>query len=256
MQERFVFTETDYLPTLDMLRDGRFYHGDVDSPAVARLLERCRAVVRPRAVAACVEVKHDEEGHVTAVGGEAMSSVVLDGQLGKLHRAFAYVATCGPEIAEVDYEGDDELRRALLAFCIGGLNAVTAKMTAALTERYRGAESRQPAGVAPGGAGQGVPPPGGRDGGHRCGAGGESFHAAPGQLLRPPVRDRAGLSELQLLHQSQMRHPPGALRPGEGGASARGMTPPGRRYLIGYIRNHRFRCRIDGKKDPLPLVEY
>ena len=53
MQERFVFLEIEYRPTLDMLRDGKFYHGDVDSPAVARLLERCRAVVRPRAVAAC-----------------------------------------------------------------------------------------------------------------------------------------------------------------------------------------------------------
>ncbi len=136
MQERFVFVETDYMPALDMLRDGKFYHGDVDSPAAARLLERCRAVVRPRAVAACVEVSHDEDGHVTAVGGEAMSSPVLDGQLGKLHRAFAYVATCGPEIAGVDYEGDEELRRALLAFCIGGLNAVTARMTRELTERY------------------------------------------------------------------------------------------------------------------------
>ena len=54
MMERFVFLETDYVPDLDMLRDGKFYHGDVDSPAVARLLERCRAAVRPRAVAACV----------------------------------------------------------------------------------------------------------------------------------------------------------------------------------------------------------
>ena len=135
-QDRFVFAETDYVPTLDMLRDGKFYHGDVDSPAVERLLERCRAVVRPKAVAACVAVTHDEAGHVTAVGGESMSSPVLDAQLGKLHRAFAYVATCGREIAEVDYEGDEELRRALLAFCIGALNAVTARMTAALTERY------------------------------------------------------------------------------------------------------------------------
>ena len=135
-RERFVFLETDYVPTLDLLRDGRFFHGDADSPAAARLLERCRAVVRPKAVAACVEVEHDGEGRVTAVGGEQTSSPVLDRQLGNLHRAFAFVATCGTEIAGVDYEGDEELRRALLAFCIGGLNAVTARMTAFLTERY------------------------------------------------------------------------------------------------------------------------
>ena len=134
--ERFVYIETDYMPTLDMLRDGKFYHGDVDSPAVARLLARCQAAVKPKAVAACVELSHDEEGHVTAIGGEAVSSPVLDGQLGKLGRAFAFVATCGTEIAEVDYEGDEELRRALLAYCIGGMNVVMARLTADLTERY------------------------------------------------------------------------------------------------------------------------
>ncbi len=137
MQERFVFLETEYVPTLDMLRDGKFYHGDVDSPAVKRLLERCRAVVRPRAVAACVEVSHDGEGRVSAVGGEKMSSPVLDGQLGKLHRAFAYVATSGTELAGVDYEGDEELRRALLAVCVDAMNAAMRKLTGELTARYR-----------------------------------------------------------------------------------------------------------------------
>jgi len=136
VQDRIILEETGFCPDRDMLRDGRFYHGNVDAPAVVRLEKRCREVVRPKAVAACVDVTHDSEGHVTAVGGETMSSPVLDGQLGKVHRAFAFVATCGTEIAAVDYEEDPELRRALLAFCIEAMNAVMAKMTDAMTARY------------------------------------------------------------------------------------------------------------------------
>ena len=135
-QERIVVVETEFIPTPDMLRSGGFFRGDADSPAVRRLTERCRAAARPKAVALCAEVAHDGEGHVTAVGGKPMGGPVLDRQLGKLHRAFAFVATCGTEIAGVDYEGDEELRRALLAFCIGGMNAVMARLTADLTERY------------------------------------------------------------------------------------------------------------------------
>ena len=136
-QERIVIRETGYVPGPEVLRDGKFYHGDPDSPAAARLLERCRAVACPKAAAVCAEVEHDGEGRVIAVGGRPMSSPVLDGQLGKLHRAFAYVATCGTELADVDYEGDEELRRALLAVCVDAMNAAMRKLTGELTARYR-----------------------------------------------------------------------------------------------------------------------
>ena len=136
-QERFVFRVPGYRPGPELLRDGKFYHRDPDSPAARRLLERCRAVACPKAVALCVPVTHDEEGRVTAVGGEAMSSPVLDEQLKGLHRAFAYVATCGTELAAVDWEGSDELRRALLGVCVGAMYAAVDRMTKELTERYR-----------------------------------------------------------------------------------------------------------------------
>ena len=136
-QERIVVVETEFIPTPDMLRSGGFFRGDADSPAVRRLTERCRAAARPKAVALCAEVAHDGEGHVTAVGGKPMGGPVLDRQLGKLHRAFAYVATCGTELANLDYEGDEALRRALLAFCIEGMNAVVRRLTEELKARYR-----------------------------------------------------------------------------------------------------------------------
>ena len=55
----------------------------------------------------------------------------------KCARAFAYVATCGTELADVDYEGDEELRRALLAVCVDAMNAAMRKLTGELTARYR-----------------------------------------------------------------------------------------------------------------------
>ena len=136
-QERIVICETGFVPDPEVLRNGKFYHGDSDSPAARRLLERCRAVACPKAVALCVPVTHDEAGRVTAVGGQPMSSPVLDEQLKGLHRAFAYVATCGTELAAVDYEGSDELRRALLAVCVDAMNAAMRKLTEELTARYR-----------------------------------------------------------------------------------------------------------------------
>ena len=136
-QERIVIRETGFVPDPEVLRDGKFYHGDPDSPAARRLLERCRAVACPKAVALCVPVTHDEAGRVTAVGDQSMSSPVLDEQLKGLHRAFAYVATCGTELAAVDWEGSDELRRALLGVCVDAMNAVIRRMTEELTERFR-----------------------------------------------------------------------------------------------------------------------
>lgn len=135
-EDRFVFRNIEFAPDPALLRGGVFYRGEADSPAALRLLERCRAAARPKAVAACAEVVHDGAGHVVAVGRESMSGPVLDGQLGKVHRAFAFVATCGTELASVDYEGDEELRRALLTVCMGALQAAQARLTEELTARY------------------------------------------------------------------------------------------------------------------------
>ena len=136
-ENRIVLSDIAFTPALSMAADGKFYKGDEGDPALGRLLERCKAVAKPKAMAVCLEVTHDAEGHVTAIGNEPMHSAVLDGQLKDLHRVFAYVATCGTEMAEVDYEGSDEVRRALLSFCLGGMHAAMDALTRELTARYQ-----------------------------------------------------------------------------------------------------------------------
>ena len=135
-ENRIVLTDIAFTPALSMVSDGKFYKGDEKDPALLRLLERCKAAAKPKAIAVCLEVSHDAEGRVTAIGGEPMCSPILDEQLKDLHRVFAYVATCGTEMANVDYEGSDEVRRALLSFCLGGMHAAMDALTKELTERY------------------------------------------------------------------------------------------------------------------------
>ena len=136
-ENRIVLTDIAFTPALSMVSDGKFYKGDEQDPALGRLLERCGTAAKPKAVAVCLEVSHDAEGHVTAIGNEPMRSAVLDGQLKELHRVFAYVTTCGTEMADVDYEGSEELRRALLSFCLGGMHRAMDALTKELTARYQ-----------------------------------------------------------------------------------------------------------------------
>lgn len=136
-ENRIVLTDIAFTPALSMVSDGKFYKGDENDPALLRLLERCKAATKPKAIAVCLEVSHDENGHVAAIGNEPMHSAVLDEQLRDLHRVFAYVTTCGTEMADVDYEGSDEVRRALLSFCLGGMHAAMDALTKALTARFR-----------------------------------------------------------------------------------------------------------------------
>ena len=92
-EDRFVIRKTDFVPQKEMLLRDRIFEGDPDAPEVADLLRRCRGQAEPAAVVKLVEVTHDGEGRVTAVGGESMSGPVLDRQLKDIHRAFAFIAT-------------------------------------------------------------------------------------------------------------------------------------------------------------------
>ena len=135
-ENRFVFSDIAYTPTLAQIEEGKFYQGSLNDPALRRLIARCGDAAKPKAVAVCLEVTHDADGHVTAIGSEAMSSPVLDEQLKGLHRVFAFVATCGTELAGADYENNTQLRMALLSLCLGGMNAAMGAMVQSLTERY------------------------------------------------------------------------------------------------------------------------
>ncbi|MFW5742527.1 MAG: vitamin B12 dependent-methionine synthase activation domain-containing protein [Spirochaetota bacterium] len=66
-----------------------------------RYLERALAVVRPCALV-CVAFVGEREGSRVHMGGQWFESEVLAANLADIHRVFAYVATCGPEIYELD----------------------------------------------------------------------------------------------------------------------------------------------------------
>ena len=135
-EDRFVIRKTDFVPQKEMLLRDRIFEGDPDAPEVADLLRRCRGQAEPAAVVKLVEVTHDGEGRVTAVGGESMSGPVLDRQLKDIHRAFAFIATSGRSLAEVDTHGDRDLGRALLAVGIAAVREVVRQAEAELRERY------------------------------------------------------------------------------------------------------------------------
>lgn len=94
-----IFTEIPFNHDIAALDKAPLFFGEID--AVRPLWERCAAAARPVALLKEVEVLHREDGHVISVGGVPMESSVLDRNLQGLHRAFAYVASCGRELEEL-----------------------------------------------------------------------------------------------------------------------------------------------------------
>lgn len=66
-----------------------------------RYLERALSTVRPSALL-CVAFVGDRDGSRVEIGGRWFESEVLAENLAGIHRVFAYVATCGPEIYDLD----------------------------------------------------------------------------------------------------------------------------------------------------------
>ena len=84
-------------------------HLEADAPEAAEfsaLLERLKAAARPRALYSVAFIDSRDEESVT-VDGVVFKSRVLSRNLALLHRAFPYIASCGPEMdAAVDAGGD------------------------------------------------------------------------------------------------------------------------------------------------------
>ena len=66
-----------------------------------RYLERALSVVRPRALVRVAFVG-ERDGNRVEINGQWFESEVLAENLADIHRVFAYVATCGREIYELD----------------------------------------------------------------------------------------------------------------------------------------------------------
>ena len=66
-----------------------------------RYLQRALGVVAPRAMVRVAYVS-EREGHFVEFGGERFESEILAENLEGINRVFAYVATCGPELYDLD----------------------------------------------------------------------------------------------------------------------------------------------------------
>lgn len=119
----FIFDNIPFRPKLSELEDNIFFSGDISDERITDAWEEASRVVRPKAIVSCVDVLHDGNGKVVSVGGQAVSSVVLDNNLSELHRAFAYVATCGMEVTAIDHGSNADVKAALFSFRILALRA-------------------------------------------------------------------------------------------------------------------------------------
>lgn len=119
----YVFDNIPFHADISALESNRFFTGDIRDECVAAAWAEASRIVRPKAIIACVDVLHNSDGKVVSVGGQTVSSVVLDTNLATLHRAFAYVATCGTEVTAIDCGNNIDIQTALFAFRILALRA-------------------------------------------------------------------------------------------------------------------------------------
>jgi hypothetical protein len=101
------------------------------------LLDRGRAIARPRAIYRVVRVEAKGEDYVV-VEGTRLTSRVLRVNLGAAHRAFAYIATCGVELGEWARSMESTLDR-YEAEVVAGMALAAARQAIArqLEQRYR-----------------------------------------------------------------------------------------------------------------------
>lgn len=131
---------TQIAPVLDraaLLACVRVAPGSEDAAALAALIDRARAVARPKALyaEAFVEGRGDE---TVRIGGVTFTSRVLRRRLEGVERVFPYVATCGHELDGVALPTDDPLVQfwwdAIKAECLA---AAREHLLAHLAARFR-----------------------------------------------------------------------------------------------------------------------
>lgn len=134
--ETYIFDSIPFSPDIAVLDADPMFGGDTDDPAVTALWDAAVRAARPKAVVRCVEVLHEGD-RVTAIGGQPADSVVLDNSFGGLHRAFAYLATCGTELAEMDPGGSIDGKDVLHTLRMQALRTALAYASAQIREYYR-----------------------------------------------------------------------------------------------------------------------
>jgi hypothetical protein len=88
----------------------RVEEGSDDAARLAEIVARAAGVARPKALFAVAHVEERAEDSVT-IGGVRFASRVLRANLAGAERVFAYVATCGGEMDDIERALDDPFER-------------------------------------------------------------------------------------------------------------------------------------------------
>ncbi|MBR6812429.1 MAG: hypothetical protein IKM51_03555 [Oscillospiraceae bacterium] len=105
MHELHIYKNLPFEANIDELAQNPFFKGDACDPEIKAAWQSAACLAAPSVMVRQVDVVHSEQG-VCEIGGQKVSSSVLDKNLAGLHRAFAYVATCGKELALVQSENE------------------------------------------------------------------------------------------------------------------------------------------------------
>jgi len=121
----------------EFLRKVRVAAGSDDARAVAGLLDRVRPIASPKAVYDICYVG-ERGANTVSVGDVVFTSRVLRVNLGKAHRVFPYIATCGIELESVPGADGDPLQEYWLdQVRITALSVATAYLRKHIETKHR-----------------------------------------------------------------------------------------------------------------------
>ena len=133
----FIYRDILFQPEISALEHSAFFSGDLEDETIVALWEKAVRTARPKAMVAQVEITHDTDGKVTHIGDQPVCSAVLDKNLAGLHRAFAYIATCGTELTALcDESADLDSKALVFSVRMLALRAAIEFATAHVKETY------------------------------------------------------------------------------------------------------------------------
>lgn len=136
-----IYTAIPYSIDLQALECAVRINPQADPDLAAELREfaaRAGQVATPKGVYRLVDVRHTPDGQrVAAIGEHRFTSKVMDTNLRPVNRAFAYVATCGVELATVDTGHDPLLEYWLSAICLQAVAHAMQYLKEQIQTRYQ-----------------------------------------------------------------------------------------------------------------------
>ena len=138
MTDAVILDDIPFQLDLDsLMKRLRIRAGSSHVEDLRQIASEAEAIARPKALFRIAYIESKGDDHVV-VDGVRLTSRVLRVNLEQAHRAFAFVATCGTEVADWAKAIDDMLRSFWAdAICEVALRAAIQALNQHLAERYR-----------------------------------------------------------------------------------------------------------------------